>query len=417
MVKTSLLAGLLLGLTGLFAGCRDPMKVCSSHADCPGGQCVLGSCAAGDGGPNGLGLVGYIRSTTGTALALHGQGSHVYLGDWGASPTDASARGNLQDYDVSDPAHPVLRDNLFLCDFDCELGDISGDDSRLFVAADQLGVVTIDPLGTAGNSLANHTTTLTDTGGDVALVTLVTLPAPKLGSFLLVGAHSSAVLAFYDVTGSSVLKTPIKYSPLAAQAEKASSLYAVQAREQVGYLMGVTAASELKFETVDLSPLPGGAPVQMSELPWPIGLYGGPGSLRVQGNYVYVAASSLDTSQDLVGGYYGGLRVINVADPKHPYFAGDGLDLPSVGSVPWNGAGLDVDESTVYFVTEKGLTVIDVSVPAQPQLAASYPFPADFLPCLGGRAMVKGDLVYVAAFCPSQDGLQGRGGLAIYRRY
>jgi hypothetical protein len=137
--------------------------------------------------------------------------------------------------------------------------------------------------------------------------------------------------------------------------------------------------------------------------------------MRALGEFVFVAAAEVSEVEVPPSGFSGGLRVIDVSNPKHPFVAGAGLDLPDVGSLPWNAAGLDVDGTSACRVTTKGLYVIDIAMPTVPEVSAFYPFPADLFLCAGGRAMAKGSLVCVAAFCQSDDGSQGRGGLAVYR--
>lgn len=358
------------------------------------------------------GLIGHAQSVTGTALALWVRGSHVYVGDWGLAPLGNSSRGNLQRYDVSDPSHPVLKDSLYLCDTYCEIGDITGDGSRLFVASNMLGVLVFNLLDSGETSLSNRLISRTATGGGAALVAVTSLSGSAVSTFLLAGKHSSVNLEMYDITTSSILTNPIPYPLLSGNAD---SLFAMDVRGPLGYLLSDTVRAEFKFEIVDLSPLPGGDTIQLAEIAWSKATDGYNGRIKVQGDFAYVAASASDPNNSQPSSVSGGLRVIDVSNPSNPFIMGKGLDLPSVGHILWSGAGLDVDGTSVYFVTEEGLYVIDVTNPKNPQIAAFHSFPKDFLPCLGGRAWAQGPLVYVTAYCQSEDGLQGRGGLAIYR--
>jgi hypothetical protein len=234
-------------------------------------------------------------------------------------------------------------------------------------------------------------------------VSLAKLP-PACSKCALVGYFYSGVLQFYDVSNPLSIPQPVTY-------RSANSIgYAphVIDSEVVGnraYV--VVSADEFHgIEVLDLTNLPA-PPTRLGQVNLPND-WKGAGKIRVLNDHVYYG----------VGRQYGpgGLRVFNVNDPRNPKLVAS-LDIEDIGQIPWRGTGLDVVErgwfAYAYMVGRTALHVIDVSRPDQPKLSASYPLPPEWGQLEGGNVIVRNGIAYVAA--SRGDGVNGHGGLAIYR--
>jgi hypothetical protein len=171
-----------------------------------------------------------------------------------------------------------------------------------------------------------------------------------------------------------------------------------------GFVLFYNEESGNRIEILDLTPLPA-PPVRLGMVPFPAQTYGGVGTIKVAGNYLYVATRHENSDP-------GGLRVIDISDPSRPFIAAS-VTLPDAGEMPFLGAALDVADTHAYVVTKSGLIVFDVTDPTNLVLTDRYSLPTAFTPSLGGNVVVRGPFAYVASFGDLSAG--GFGGLAIYQ--
>ena len=494
-VVTRSLVALFLCLGPLVA-CR-PFSVCSSHAECQGGRCVMGKCMsvldggidadepdvplapvapdgadaevaadgkdakvavdlrrrpevpadtrdagdvpAVDGNPvdgaadtrdaprdypldappdgAGYGLIGYVKSYTGAGFALWVYGLQAYVGDWGPAPTGQPGSGTLQAFDVHEPKTPVMSDWYTLCDpksggDGCEISNIIGDATRVFVSTNGKGVFAFNML--PPRPIASFAERLVNPGGTEAVsVSAMSIATINGSTFLLVGTHGDSFLRIYDVTETSELKNPVKRFPVFETGD-VKSIHAMEVDGARAYLLLGVGNGEM-LQVLDLSPLPNGNPIESGRMGW--NMLGGYGRMRVrssaQGSFLYVAAASV-TEENIKGG----LRIVDVSNP--PKFTTLSVEIEPIGTLPGRGPGLAIDDNGnwAYVVTKKGLQLIDISAPTVNLVLDPryfYKFPEAFTPpCYGGRAVFQNHLVYATALCRSEDGTVGQGGLAIY---
>ena len=319
--------------------------------------------------PNaGLELLSFVPSVGGTPIRVLKRDQYVYLGDWEnaakLAPGTSSQDGNIQTYDVTDPLLPVPRSTLYTPGD--QIQDLAINGQWLFAANDALGLRMVDiSKPQALVSLANRKSDSLDFATSVAVTVRGTIASQQLYAFA--GYPYGGALDIHAVPAGGPIPNPIHYTSTALPTR--CDVYQIQVSGDRAYILTGDGESVAYVEILDISQLPA-VPTALGRVKLPFATYGGIGDIRLSGDYLYYSASDYTRSTQV-----GGLRIIDVRDPKLPALAGS-LDLsPSAGSIDWKGTGLAVAGQEVYFLTSSGVKVIDVSVPTRPTLRFSTPFP------------------------------------------
>ncbi len=358
------------------------------------------------GSDAGLELVSFIPSVGGTPIRVLKRDHYVYLGDWEnrAKPTPGASDqdGTIQTYDVTDPLLPVLRSTLFTPGD--QIQDLAINGQWLFAANDALGLRLVDISEPAALKSVTNRVNGSLYATSVAVTVRGTGASQQLYAFA--GYLYGGGLDIHAVPDGGPIPNPIHYTSPALPTR--CDVHQIQISGDRAYILTSDGESVAYVEILDISQLPA-VPTALGRVKLPFATYGGIGDIRLSGDLLYYSASDHTRSAQV-----GGLRVIDVRDPKQPALVGS-LDLsPSAGSIDWKGTGLAVAGQEVYFITSSGVKVIDVSTPTQPTLRISAAFPEAFGVCQGGTAVMDADLLYVGAYCSPPA---GQGGLAIYRRH
>lgn len=350
------------------------------------------------------GLLSATKTTIGTALAIDVQGNYAYVGDWGGRVHGLSSGGILHIFDVTDPCAPRRLSRVAAdTPSDNELGDLvvhdSGAGAWAYLANDNNGLTIYDvsdparPQYLSSRPAFSYALYLFYAGGRYAYV----------GQTYASGKE----LAIYDLTAPETA-SPTFYGPTFGNHR---DIHDVQIADGRAYVVAIDGYGDNHFQILDLT-IPD-RPTLLGDLALPRHQYGEVGDLRVQGSYVYMVISNVDSDPST-------FVTIDVSDAAHPQlvkriaFPNEAIPWP-IGNVPWFGASLDLANNQIYIVTERGLVLFDLADPADPQLeAVHFAFPPEFGPCLGGRVVVKDGLAYVTVYGDVFDDTS-HGGLAIYR--
>jgi hypothetical protein len=318
------------------------------------------------------GLIGYAPSVTGHAVTVDLQGDYAYVAEFS---------GVFQVFDVSDPCNPVRLPG-HVTTSPVEIGDVDVHGNRAYLANDTNGLAVYDITDPASPTFVasrRDGTYLHDVHFDGAQY--------LYGGYIYSGG---AEFVIYDVAASPI-QLMSTYDVIGTR--HAIHLDVVGTRAYVYSANGVPS-----LEILDVSDRVN--PVQLGSLTHDYDTYGHFGRMEVRGDFAYVATapSSVD----------GGLLIIDVSNETAPVVKGF-ASVPDAATVPWRGPGLDVDGDRAYLATTSGLRVFDVSDPAAPTEVKSYPYPASFLPSVGGDVVVRDYQAYVTSW------KAGAGGLAVYQ--
>jgi hypothetical protein len=355
-------------------------------------------------------LVSWVQSAGGTPIRVLKDGPYVFLGDWsntahiGLGSTDD---GSIQTYHVAAPLLPVLKSTLFTAGQ--EMQDLAMTGRWLYAANDLLGLRLVDV--SRPDSLLSVSNWVRPPSGYHALfATSVAVTSRGMGEiredYALVGYLYGGGMDIHLVPDGGPIQEPIHYSSTALPSR--CDVHQIHIQGDKAYLLASNGENQMYLEILDLSPLPA-LPTVLGRLALPMASQGGIGDIRVSGDMLYFSASQYAGASP----HAGGLRIINVGDPRKPTLVGS-LDLAAAGSIPWRGTGLALTGNQVFYLTSEGVQIIDVSKPSSPSARAITPYPSIFGTCQGGTAVIDGDLLYVGAYCIPPS---GRGGLAIYRHH
>lgn len=347
----------------------------------------------------GLELLSSIPSVNGTPVRVLRQDQYVYLGDWNNQSNAGALDGSVQAYDVADVSRPARLATLFTPGQ--EVQDLALDGRWLFVANDAWGLRIVD----VGHPDDLRSITNRSNGGLYATSVAVARQAATGQRHVLVGYLYGGALDIHAVPDGGPIPEPVHYTSSSFPGR--CDVHRIEVRGDRAYILASDGSTRACIEVLDLSALPA-VPAVLGRYCYSFAEYGNIGDLRVAGDLVFLsAADHLRTVSA------GGLRIVSIEDERRPTLVGS-LDLPSTGAVEWRGAGMALGvASEVFFLTSKGVQVVDVSAPATPTAQGFAPYPDTFGECQGGTAVVEGDFLFVGAYCKSPG---GRGGLAVYRR-
>jgi hypothetical protein len=316
-------------------------------------------------------VVSSVAITTTGPFSIAMKDKYVYVGEWQGS----TYGGNLSVVDVNNVAQPSIVGKY--TNATAEIHAVAIRDTRVYLANDTDGLAVVD--------VSNPTlpTRLFSHSADCTYAHAVTTGNFGSGSspYALVGGLRGISLDAFDLSDPTKLGTPIVYTTAISGA---LDIFDIVGTNSVGYLL-ITGGTLMALETVDLSQLPQ-APTRLGGVSIPMSTYGGWGEMKLVGSTLYLAASNHST-------HVGGLRTINVSNPSAPAIIGS-LDVADLGSVPWEGVGLDVVGTRAYIVGKTALHVFDVSTPASPAEVALIPLPEAYVGDFGGNVVVSGDYAY-----------------------
>jgi hypothetical protein len=348
-----------------------------------------GTSSGSSGGSNIDGdAVAELPILSGSPFAMAIAGNLLYAADWGYNT------GVLSIIDVSEPSQPRLlgthRSGT------AEIHGLAVDGEHAYLANDSLGLTVVDVSNTARPRLVGSRTAK-DGPTYSHCVALANLGAPPEPYVLMGGFYGRALSLFPDQNPKD-LGNPVQYT---SPSSNVRDIMDIAQADGIGYLFVGNGEDWMGVETVDLSPLPG-TPNRLGTVSIPIAQYGGWGRERLVGSTLYLSTSAHTK-------HVGGLHIVDVTNPITPEIIGN-LDLPDLGNVSWEGAGLDVAGLRAYLVGKTSLHVVDVSHPRNPVEIATLRLPTAYANHVGGNVLVNGDYAYAAV--PKVE--SERGGIIVF---